>query len=1838
MPTFGGGDTLLEETNRAVGAIDRNTAAQINQGTRPGNYGLASTIAGSAAFGVVDLVDTVQSSIPGLSSLTGLKRGDINQNTINASQALGVPGIAKFYREQQQGIEIASAVYGVVGSELLTRGIFRVAAPLARTAQAIPFAGRIATLGKQQDAAVAAVRSIDTALASRAALGAEQMAGRAIVDYQRFDRALGGMVRATGPLERNKAYAKALRLGAARGTRDVLATEATMAILLNQNGFLYEESAAHNIAWMALGAGLGAGVELAATAYQIRKAANSDEVRRAFADSLDPSGREQRRLLSEMTGDSAFDETGVFSGGRFTDEITSLMLDQQQLNRTAGGGAIADPVERRGLFESRKALATQHERRAVEALQKVTTSGVFGRGDSRFTVDLAGFGDHAKHTIRKDPAAFYGVEELGGLADDVNVLHVNAERADHIKMTRKALQAKLKGKKTTKEEAAAARSALLQLEFKEKLTPTVYIDGEALPMDEAAPFLGFKEPEIAVDVIESGTKTGRPVPAVKQTKLFSAPISAGKGKMTLDTNLVLHLPGKTTLQNLSTADSISMYRVANKTIDAIVAKATPVTLPKNPTWMQLDMAAEVTRRSGGETKIVYPEGMTPDSAMVESLAQKAEELRDTMKKLHPEQTPEELAKLRVKYNLPRLTAYERAVLDDGYHPVERLLKGIAEGDVGKIREMSSAQIKDVVAQFRSIGDFAPAGVRDVDSLAGNSFTYMMDSKGKGLKPMLGYRRPMDKFDWGAGAVEDSLAARKNYRTVKLIAAGENTLTGALSRMFTSSSDYHLANRPNELMQQQIAGIASHGNSDNAVQGLFDALMTTEMRDRDNPLMLAVSRLRDQTNRITRNAMQKAIKETLGNALDLLKSPANMQSNVLLNQFHSLRTGWDLTGKTIARTVDSAQLRRGTLVDAGEATAREGKRVHAFELAVTDANKRRWRELTGTELAKGQTLQNHRGVEVVLDDLALDVQTRYDKTSDILRGEKNALLAAVQGTAIRKQAFYTPPPTTDDAYIGFVLGPDKKPVKDMAIVAKTEAEFNRARQALQPRLEQKGLGYTFVTQDQIKAFADVWDRADMDMLSPAITAIQPGKKATGGLSSGETNMQAFENSLKYLQDGFLQHGNDVFKTFLKEAIDSTKARANIARPLTPNSGKGRESRSIYDAWLENALGKQKIDANATPVAQLFNAGEKVADGLLSGSQPTWNKVSGWLNKPAVAWRGEQGRKEFESLSRELGDYMPFGNTAELLEARFGATPPWTAKAFVGNMHQFTAGALLRFGEVAHGIMNLTGIVNAMPAVVRNMQPRAGESVEDFAARVGHNAMIFDLPDGTKIGTLDMTKVGARAFSKAWSRERHVDYDYMVQHGYLSQEVAEFHRQFGAIEGKAEWKKYFLGDETIKNPKGATEVIKQKGIVGWMSTLSDNSEDFSRSWGHMVGLEMAETLGIKKMADKHTFAHDIANKMIANYNPANRPEVFQGAIGGTLGLFQSFVMNYYQRLFRYAETKDGVAFAQQYATQAGIFGVTTLPGWEQFNSTMMTASTGEDDPSSGIIRAFGAGAGDVIANGVLSSIPRLFGADAVDLYSRGDTNVRLPGAQGVPAYTVATKIMGGIAEGIMQFKRSYSGLTDQEVAEIVSNAMPNRPIAGIIEQFAAGGNDTDSYGQLVQDTQTNMEMVYRIMGLRSQRQSQQLQQFFTNKSAQEHKAALDHSLRVSTRAAIRDGSFPEQADEIFVRYVENGGKPAGWRRWIRGQVKSATSTSAQRQLNQTLNNPALWDQSQRLLDAGVTAPDWEANNPEDLYGPFDQEERLVDGDLLLTPDGPVDLPRTPQDEGEQDGLGSNDSLGR
>lgn len=1782
---------------------DHKAAATLTTPGVDGNPFL--TLAGMAPAAAVDLGDTVLSSLSGIG--VGPKRGD----TSNALYgAIGQPGLNKFVQDHQGGIEAMSGIGGLVASELLARKITAPAGAAMTMLSKVPYVRRLATLESAYQNSMTTVRAVDASLAARGAMGLEQFVGEATVTGMKFDRAIGEFASAEISGTRSQAVMKAKGLGFALGARNAAVTEGVAASILHNNSFLYSDDAGQNLMWQALGVATGGALDYYHAAYGIRKFVNSDSYRRAFAGALDPLGHEEDRLFWNKTGVKPMEEHESFLGGSYTDQVTSYMVGASNLKDLPVSGPDA-----RALLTNREKLATQQQELGFIAANKVTTKGLTSDGSMGFSMDTPEYGGHVKLMMLRDPGSMMGVESLGGLSPDmVGPIDKHSMQMRRISDRIDEVEEIIANPDSSAREMAAAQALRKRLDYESSLTPFSVVDGERMPITEGEVFHQWAEPHwesvpLAGPVGQMGDDA-HAVFVAKAAKDSVNPVS-------VDTQFGIHIPGGKDLgKDADLFDVMRLYRAGNRAIDRMSTFAGPIQVPEGANWFQLDMAKELAGRNP-EAKILWPKGMDADSAQVESLAQKAEvmgywvkqnKINQARLKLNGQDSESMMSKVRLRLNLPKLTAYERGVTGETEHPVERLLRGIDAFGPNKVRAMTLDQLKESTATFKRLGDMVPASKDDLDHLMGNSFSFMLTDKGEPLRPLMGYSRPMTMAnDWSTDVVAERLAARAMLKA-QVLTTGDQ-LTSSVANAIYSSPDIQQAMATHMLADTQIQGSTIGGAPQSWLGAIGRVASTREWIGRDNPTMLAAARISDLVGRVVRDNMKQVLTNAFGDSLNLLKNPRNAAHELLLDQFHSFSPGWDLERKAVP----------------------DGQGYNKFMLSDTAGNRLRWKNKWGSELPNGQSLLSPDGKEVVLSDLALDLQTRLNTATDAWRESQNTLLRANNMPEIRAKAWYVPPRNTDGKYMGFVIGPDGKSVPNMSIVAATPAEYARQAAAMQPELERLGMGYSLRDQDSIKQFATMLDRAQMDMINPNTTAIKPNKKGTGALEGAEVGIGRFQESLKTLREGLLAHGSDIKETIFKEQLNSAKARAQVSSVMTRNKQGIDEVKfkSLADMYQDNLMGTSSLQGSA--IGRVYDAVEgsidkafEAAAGPFKKAQATtgdlWNMTNAWINRNTPWSTTPAAKKDFDRLSQELGKHMPFDNAAAFLEAKGAGAVPLTARQVASNLNRFSAGMLLRWGESAHAIMNLSGVINAMPAVVRHFTPNEAElaswatgGAEEYSSRVGHSATIFNLPNGVKIGIPDMAKLAANGYKDAWHESRHVDFDYMVQRGYLSQEVAEFHKQFGAIEARGNWSKFFNGDQTIKNPKGLKQQLAAKGLDGWMGVISDKSEDFSRSWAHMIGLNLADTLGIAAREDKHAFAHDLANKMIANYAPENRPEIFQGAMGTTIGLFQSFAQAYWQRLFRYVETKDYASLGTQMAMQGAIFGVNTLPGWSQFNSLVSNVRQDHQDVNSGLRNRLGSNAhggtgslADFMLNGTLSNIPTLFGGPGVDLYSRGDVNIRVPaigGVDSIPAYAVVGKILNGIGEaaGAMQ---QGTGMSRTQLAEILAHTISNRPIAGWIERMADDGNQVDRYGQLVTETKGYMEGAYRLMGLRSERQSNELNQFYAQKNAQTHKAAADAVLNLATRAAMREGNT-DAMPAIYQKYMENGGDPRYFSRWAKRNFEAATSTRGERnlttQMKRTLRDPKAMDQVVRMLDAGVSVDqDEKTPDPSTYFGDQDRGE--------------------------------------
>lgn len=1800
-----------DQTSTAATTSARDFASTYLTGNiRTPGAAAALTLSGS----VLDLVDTAASSV-----IPGVDRQEINEAFLGA---IGSPGINKWFHENKGAIEVGSGIAGIFAADFVAGRVLKPAGAVMKLVQSVPYVKKIATLDAQYASAVRVAQLTSRELARRGATGVERFIGS-----EMNLAALGA------PALRVTAKSAAMNVRKAQIARGLvrnLTTEGIMAATLHTNGFLYDDDLAHNLAWGAAGLAIGGGIDNMVASYTLRKMANSQANRRLNAGAYDPSGKELERLNAGGVADAIARGAGetinanpyMWAGsGAVTDKITSQMIQAHELTKKGGFTERA-----MSLFSKREAIATPTRKQAFEEVNKVTVRGLRGMSRAGFGTKLEGLGAPILESLEREPAFLFGIEELGTTVDEMTRQGVVDARAATIKQRKEQVSQLL----TDNGKWVHTRRKTKDGEvFHDELIPLNPQEREALQLEIKE--LQFAESHVPVTMLEPGEWAPISMGAIADNytprQITTESIGQGEGSVRMWTRErvdnkepvlgirsdgELFTPANAKIDRLEMQDMLSMYQIGNRVVRDLAQHGGQFVLPAKPNWFQLDLAEQLIKATDNPGQVVWPAGMTRETALVESFAQKVEGVRKrsramSMAKL--DANDHEVFRNKVYFNLPRLNSYQAGLLSTNEHPFDILLNSFKSAD--EVRKTPYHEILKGMNDAKKIAGFTDDTVDTLDALHGNSFNFLMDRDGNPIKPIIGYKRPMQKAEWSQGELMVRQVSNAMYVRNHLMGETADPFTRELVEVLSSNPGFVEAGKVTELADDQHRSmVPGFGNAapQSTMGSAINALTSRERRDVDNMTMLQASKIKELQTRVTQEAMRRIITNAMGDTITQINSPRNITSRLQLNQFHSFRQGWELMREPVPQALPKGE-GFGFILD------------HTSQL-----NQKRFKETYGRELTKGQLLLNPDSQAIVLDELAMDTLSRMQQVHEMTLQAKNTLLRSQGLTQIKSTPWYAPPPPTKGKYIGYTFDSQDNIIPGMTAIADTPEELARMKKELESSKQWKN-GYTFRQRSDVESFMDLWDKAQMDYVAPNVTAIQPKKHNYGKTGGNLVNTKAFEEALVTMQESIVMHGDDVLGVLFADPIKSAKARAAISRVESAAGSRTQEQHSsIFDRYVQNLTGKSSLGAKDSYLGEFYSAAERRLNGWLNSDiansvADTYQALKDHLST-ARPGHDRASVERFNKLSQELGQYMPFKSAMEMVERETGSRTPREVADLTAKLSWFEAASRLRWLESFHAVANIGGILSNTAAVIRALQPMAGESVEEAARRNSSLAMMVATPNGNKFNIPHTNKLLYNAMKDAWKKIPDEFTQKAVKLGYMDQDVAEFNRQWGAIDSKDGWRGFVFGNEAADPGaakgifgKAAAKVAKSGGLDKWMGLMSDKSEAFTRQWGMYAGRRVAESMGINDVDAQLAFAHEITNKLIANYDPRNRPEIFQGALGAPLGLFQSYVINYYQRMFRYLETGNSRALATQFATQGAVFGINSLPGWNAFNWAFFDQGQAEnDDPVDSIYKRFGLYDGDLLMHGTLSNLPKLFGADGISLYTRGDSAVRMP-VLNMPVADTIGRVVGGIGQALDTLQ-STGKVGLNHLAEIASNVVTNRPIAGMLEVWGANGFDTSFDAQVVSDANGMVESTYRILGIKAMQQQKETELFYQNRNAQEEQNARKDILRNATRAAIRDGRFDE-VPGLFNQYVEQGGDPRGYSKWVKQAFESALDTRGERMLHDALKDK---DSSKnaylaRLLDAQVGV-DEDEHNTED-YGREQAMENLIQQGWETQPMQPPEL---------------------
>lgn len=369
------------------------------------------------------------------------------------------------------------------------------------------------------------------------------------------------------------------------------------------------------------------------------------------------------------------------------------------------------------------------------------------------------------------------------------------------------------------------------------------------------------------------------------------------------------------------------------------------------------------------------------------------------------------------------------------------------------------------------------------------------------------------------------------------------------------------------------------------------------------------------------------------------------------------------------------------------------------------------------------------------------------------------------------------------------------------------------------------------------------------------------------------------------------------------------------------------------------------------------------------------------------------------------------------------------------------------------------------------------------------------------------------------------------GYTKQGVREYTETVGALKSAS------MGGDLVDQGVRALRNFQKSEAVQLLSKPSDWAEQFTRRYVMHTGFWAAKQAypGLNDIGATIAAA-SFADRAIGNYHAAQRPTAFQGTLGAAVGLYQTYFLTFAQHIYRGLEERNFGQLAALAASQAGIFGIGSWPGFNLISEQVVSRFNDKHyDLTTGTFRAADKDTAELILYGLPSSLGPAF-------YTRGDISPRIPSTMGEVA------ILNGVKEGynaaVQIIKKSGEGVSNgtpvQSLFEALSLQSINRPIARWSELVT--GSSLTRQGNTVSpqnEVWTPMGVGARLLATRPieeqvLRNARHLDTFYGQVDFERRQAAVS-KLKTGIRNGKLDDAVISDAAETYLRF---GGSAKGW----------------------------------------------------------------------------------------------------
>jgi len=336
--------------------------------------------------------------------------------------------------------------------------------------------------------------------------------------------------------------------------------------------------------------------------------------------------------------------------------------------------------------------------------------------------------------------------------------------------------------------------------------------------------------------------------------------------------------------------------------------------------------------------------------------------------------------------------------------------------------------------------------------------------------------------------------------------------------------------------------------------------------------------------------------------------------------------------------------------------------------------------------------------------------------------------------------------------------------------------------------------------------------------------------------------------------------------------------------------------------------------------------------------------------------------------------------------------------------------------------------------------------------------------------------------------------------------------------------------------------------------------------MTDVAIAKNLMTPKQAI--SYMNTFVNRTQGNYLASQRPMMFQGPIGKSIGLFQTYQFNLIQQLLRHVGEGPAKDTMTLLGLQGTIHGMNGLPGFSAINTHILGTASGNTehkDAYTETYRAAGHEAGDWLLYGMASNmmlLPEL----KVNLYTRGDINPRhvsiVPtNPADVPIVAATAKVFANIFN--TADKLGAGGDVAATILQGIEHNGLSRPLAGLAQTLAgltnveqASYSTTNSGNLIAANDLFSLANLGRIAGGKPLDEAVAMDLMYRNKAY----AAVDSDRRDGLGSAIKasmiGGGVPkaEDIEKFAEQYAKYGGKQKQFNQWFGNLYKEANTAQA------------------------------------------------------------------------------------